>query len=123
MRRISLTSVPAHGCSRSTPDTDQFVFVRADGLSAGRRPVVVGAMTDVRVRSDAGLPHVIRRVEKLASEPERLQLCLQPVVLLLVPVAAAWAIDSLLDMLVGRYYTASERSSQTMNRLRASFAP
>ena len=74
------------------PVKDEFVFgeVQADGLSAGlARPVVVGAVTGVRVvvaatggpptRYPAGLNAA------LADEPERLQFRLERVVLLLVP--------------------------------------
>ena len=74
------------------PIQDQFVFgqLQADGLSAGlARPVVVGAMTGVRVvvAATGGPPacYPAGGDGALAYEPERLQLCLEPVVLLLVP--------------------------------------
>ena len=73
------------------PVKDEFVFgeVQADGLSADlARPVVVGAVTGVRVVVAATGGSATRQAAcqnaALADEPDRLQLCLERVVLLLV---------------------------------------
>ena len=74
------------------PIQDEFVLseLQADGLSARlARPVVVGAVTGVRVTVAAtGEPptrYPAGGDGALAYESERLQFCLEPVVLLVVP--------------------------------------